>query len=67
MRRVDKSISSERKSIISQIIGNFFDLDKKPTRFVTDIVEMASEKCLILAISDNKEHSDLEFFDLGTE
>ena len=67
MRKVDKSMSKEEESVLQKIIGNFFDKERKVTRIVTDMVEDEAGKCLIVAVSDTKSSSDIEFYDLSSE
>lgn len=65
MRKVDKSMSKDEESVLQKIIGNFFEMERKVTRIVTDMVEDETNKCLIVAISDTKSSSDIEFYDLS--
>ncbi len=67
MRKVDKVRSSQEQSMINKIIGAFFELDKKVTRVVTDINEDVEGKSLVVAVSDTKKSSDIEFYDLTSD
>lgn len=54
--------------MIKKLINNFF-FDEEPIahRLVSDIIEDQTGKCLIVAVSDSRKSSELNFYDVSAD